>query len=202
MASSRNLHIFTVIVLISSLQSCSGAPFLNSLPSLQNVLTGAQTAMERVANYANYGYQMLGYGHPEEDHVIVKDKPTLWDGHIGVPDLISPLLASMPEYNGDSERVVKGHDGRVGFRVAVPYGGDFQYIREWGPGRFTDNNLGPGKYPYPGLNGRPKKESHDHYGTDPYHAPQPSYTDPKPQDIIYPEQMYQGLQNYPWNVNN
>jgi len=151
---------------------------------------------DAVSRMATYGYQMLGYAPPEpshyHEHYDIKDKKALWDGHIGVPDFVSPLIASVPDMSYGEERVVKGHDGRLGFRLAVPYFGDLQYIREYGPGRFTDH-LGPGKYPYPGLDGRPKKEEDHHY------APVPTYGVPHKKEV-YPPHMYQGLNNYPWNV--
>jgi len=196
------------MILISGLQSCHGAPApfvdLNGLPileSVQSALPSLESVQDAIDRAASYGYEMLGYGYPEHDHVIVKDKPTLWDGRISVPDFISPLIASMPDDYGmdlDGKRIVKGHDGRLGFRLAVPYFGDFQYIRELGPGRFTDK-LGPGKYPYPGLEDRPSKDTGHHYG----------YGDPKPKDILYEHPKttyaksdYSGLANYPWNALN
>ncbi|XP_066973243.1 uncharacterized protein [Macrobrachium rosenbergii] len=123
-------------------------------------LNSISPTLERMANY---GYYMLGYSPPNyghDDEIDLYEKEPLWDGHIGVGNLLSPifnaigaqtneLFHSTDEY-GRPDRVVKGFDNRLGLRIALPYVGDFQMTREIGPGRFLDK-LGPGKYPYSHL---------------------------------------------------
>ncbi|KAK3862415.1 hypothetical protein Pcinc_031728 [Petrolisthes cinctipes] len=159
-------------------------------------------ALERMTTY---GYHMLGYPPPKyhknkgEIDVPIVWGP-IWNGHIPVGDFVSPLLSVLGSSNSDSydDRVVKGYENRLGFRVAVPYLGDLQVTREVGPGRFTDK-LGPGSFPYPGIEDtRPDYDPHhnhhdDHHHTsDENHHPHDPHHDPPQGD------MYQGLKNYPW----
>ncbi|KAG7158199.1 uncharacterized protein LOC121879009 [Homarus americanus] len=163
-------------------------------------MSSLSPALERVASYGSY---MLGYGSPgphygEIDIPYVKEP--LWDGHISVGDVVSPLLKALgadgtgsDEHYGDN-RVVKGLENRLGFRVAVPYLGDFQVTREIGPGRFLDK-LGPGKYTYPG----PKDVIYTG-GDNGMHYKPPKGHGPPASGSIIPDNtaMYQSLQNYPW----
>lgn len=147
---------------------------------------------------ANYGYYMMGYKPPyrdpyQDDLEIYQVDGPIWDGHLEVGDFISPIvnavkdtdLGSMGGY-GD-ERVVKGYDGRLGMRVVVPYLGDFQVMREFGPGRYRPA-LGPGHYNYPGYQQRPHGSGYGVPKNDPTYA-----TTQPPLKVAY-----QGLQNYPW----
>ncbi|XP_064090661.1 uncharacterized protein LOC135204367 [Macrobrachium nipponense] len=123
-------------------------------------LNSISPTLERMASY---GYYMLGYSPPDYGHdgeIDLYEKEPLWDGHIGVGNLLEPIFSaigaqtndlfqSTDEY-GRPDRVVKGFDNRLGLRIALPHVGDFQVTREIGPGRFLDK-LGPGKYPYSHL---------------------------------------------------
>lgn len=172
---------------------------------------------------ANYGYAMLGYGPPAHgyDEIDLIEKAPLWNGHIPVGDIVSPILSALGASNGLNsflgindgygggyrDRVVKGFDNRLGLRVALPYVGDFQVTREMGPGRFLDK-LGPGEYPYQNL--PPKHNSlggqhgghyDDHYEPTPIKViikePKIPYVNPKGTEP-YGKESYKRLQNYPW----
>ncbi|XP_068218499.1 uncharacterized protein [Palaemon carinicauda] len=135
-------------------------------------LNSISPTLERMANY---GYYMLGYSPPNYGHdaeIDLYEKEPLWDGHIGVGNLLEPIFDAISSQTGDyfsstdeygrPDRVVKGFDNRLGLRIALPYVGDFQVTREIGPGRFLDK-LGPGKYPYSHL--PPKAGKGDDYGS-------------------------------------
>ncbi|XP_063602559.1 shematrin-like protein 1 isoform X2 [Penaeus indicus] len=182
-------------------------------------LSDISPALERMASY---GYSMLGYGPPpsygEDDLEIYEVDGPLWDGHIAVGDFISPIVSAVSNSDlgfggggggyGD-ERVVKGYDGRLGVRVAVPYLGDFQVTREFGPGKFGPH-LGPGKYPYPGYSkdssgsygygGHASHASHGSHGS--HGIPIPSLPSGKKKKKIKKlgiKALYKGLKNYPWH---
>lgn len=160
--------------------------------------TSLSPALRRMASY---GYSMMGYSPPDPSYHhgeidIPYVEETLWDGHIPVGDFVSPFLSALTEdgtgYGGYRDRVVKGYENRLGFKVAVPYFGDFQVTREYGPGRFLEK-LGPGKYPYTG-------HGHGHHSSG-YEKDVPShgYGVPATGSVI-PDNtaMYQSLKNYPW----
>ncbi|ROT72601.1 hypothetical protein C7M84_009010 [Penaeus vannamei] len=179
----------------------SAAPTGVSFISLSDI----SPALRRMASY---GYSMLGYGPPpsygEDDLEIYEVRWTA----LGRPHRRRGLhLADR----------VSCYDGRLGVRVAVPYLGDFQVTREFGPGKYG-HDLGPGKYPYPGYS----KDSSGSHGYGSYGVPNhgvpshgvhshgvPSHGVPIP---ILPsgkkkkkvkklglKGLYKGLKNYPWH---
>lgn len=215
---SRQIAVKLIICVLATLIQ-PGCSFIS--------LSDISPALRRMASY---GYSMLGYGPPpsygEDDLEIYEVDGPLWDGHIAVGDFISPIVSAVSNsdlgFGGGGggygeERVVKGYDGRLGVRVAVPYLGDFQVTREFGPGKYG-HDLGPGKYPYPGYS----KDSSGSHGYGSYGVPNhgvpshgvhshgvPSHGVPIP---ILPsgkkkkkvkklglKGLYKGLKNYPWH---
>ncbi|KAL7630753.1 UNVERIFIED_CONTAM: hypothetical protein RMT77_019034 [Armadillidium vulgare] len=123
------------------------------------------------------GFILQGYGKPYDpyaydNNVDIRQTKKMWSGQVKIPNFF-PKEGYLPD------RTIKGNDNRIGMRVSIPFVGDFQYLREIGPGRFTDN-LGPGAFPYPGFNDKQKhhqKPYYDpnYYGQDVYGN---SYPDP------------------------
>lgn len=133
------------------------------------------------------------YDHSEG--VGVWELPPIWDGRLEVPNLIpkNTKKDGHIQYGGDiipDERIVKGWDNRWGLRVAIPYLGDFQYLREIGPGDFVPK-LGPGKFYYPGPG------EVDDYGHKAY-DPNEGYERPIPKVPVVDLTEYEGLRNYGW----
>jgi len=134
------------------------------------------------------------YDHSEG--VGVWELPPIWDGRLEIPNLV-PKKKSKKDghviYGGDikpDERVVKGWDNRWGLRVAIPYLGDFQYLREIGPGDFIPK-LGPGKFYYPGPG------EVDDYGHKAYDPNEGFERPPRPTPVVDLTE-YEGLRNYGW----
>lgn len=146
---------------------------------------------------AHIGYEEDKRLYDHADGVDVWELPSIWDGNFVVPNMIpesKPKDHYKESFYGDSkeddERVVKGWDNRWGFRLAIPYIGDFQYLREMGPGDFVPK-LGPGRFEYPGP-GEVDDPGHKQY------EKYPEYIKPKPHVPVIDLTEYQGLQNYPW----
>lgn len=130
------------------------------------------------------------YNH--DKGVKVWEFPSLWDGNIVIPNFYTARREA-ERIKGESiedDRTVQGFDNRVGIRLAVPFMGDFQWMRETGPGDFVPE-LGPGKFQYPGPG-------------DVDAAGGIALRGPPDEDVIVPPTpvvdltAFQGLQNYPW----
>ncbi|XP_018014622.1 uncharacterized protein LOC108671574 [Hyalella azteca] len=129
------------------------------------------------------------YNHA--DGVDVWELPPFWDGRLIMPNFV-PEIQHPPKPIKKDERIVKGWDNRYGLRLAIPYIGDFQYLREMGPGDFIPQ-LGPGKFEYPGP-GEVDNPGHKEY--DPY--PPELYHTTTPPPPVLDLTAFEGLQNYPW----
>ncbi|KAF2360985.1 hypothetical protein FHG87_008264 [Trinorchestia longiramus] len=178
--------------------------FIKSIGAHKHMSHDHQASYEE-DNFDTYYVHLPPVGYGGEDHkynpiydhadgVDVWELPPFWDGEIVIPNFIPDIpIPHIDPYKGKKKnRIVKGWDNRYGIRLAIPYFGDFQYLREMGPGDFIPQ-LGPGKFDYPGPGqiDDPGHKEYDPYPAEHYHTPEPP---PPVLDLT----AFQGLKNYPW----
>ncbi|XP_076032379.1 uncharacterized protein LOC143020105 [Oratosquilla oratoria] len=184
MTSSRHVTL-VLVVLLTRVPSGAAAPFLKELsPVLETVADYGRSilGLDSAAATTPAGAAVAAKGHfplidRSYDDVHVKDVGTLWDGVVHVPDFLSPmqdLYSKLGGFNGlGYSGVTHGLDQRYGFRLAVPYMGDFQYVRELGPGHYN-SELGPGGFEYAGT-GSAHGETHSYVPATGYGVPSTGY---------------------------